>query len=239
MAKRLKREIMSNWYPTNKEELKKAIKSYLICTKKSAVNGLIVPHAGYQYSGEIAGKAYSLLQNKKFKQVIVFGPSHYASFYGIASLEEIKTPLGNINVTPNDLRKLKYEHSIDNQFPFLQYLHLNNILHVVVGDITIDQAKEFAKQFNKKNTLYIFSTDLSHFLSYKECIKRDKETIKTIEYLDFEHFGKVDACGRNALKILFALCKINKWKPKLIEYKNSGDITKDKSQVVGYASFRF
>lgn len=230
---------MNNWYPSNKEELKKTIKSYLLKPTNKKINGLIVPHAGYVYSGKIAGKAYSLIQNNKYKNVIIFGPSHYAGYYGLASLESIKTPLGNIEIENNDLRKLKYEHSIENQIPFLQYLGIKKILPIVVGDITIDQAKTFVKQYNKKDTLYIFSTDLSHFLPYKESMKKDNETIKAIEKLDFDHFGKVDACGRNALKIMFALCKENKWKPKLIEYKNSGDITKDKSQVVGYSSFYF
>lgn len=230
---------MANWYPNDKEELKKSIKSYLSKANKIKVHGLIVPHAGYIYSGKIAGKAYSYLQNKKFKNILVFGPSHYAIFYGIASLEKIKTPLGNLNIPKNDLRKLEYEHSVDNQIPFLQYLHINNVLPVVVGDITHDNSKDIVKQFNKKDTLYIFSTDLSHFLPYKECIKEDKETIKIIENLDMAKYPKINACGKNVLKILFALCKQNKWKPKLIEYKNSGDITKDKSSVVGYASFRF
>ncbi len=163
---------MPNWYPNNKEELKKSIKSYLIKTKDQKINGLIVPHAGYQYSGKIAGKAYSLLQNKKFKQIIVFGPSHYASFYGITTLDELKTPLGEIKLDTNDLRKLKYEHSVDNQIPFLQYLGIKNILPIVVGDITHDNAKNIVKQYNKKDTLFIFSTDLSHFLPLQRLYKK-------------------------------------------------------------------
>ena len=230
---------MSNWYPDNKEELKKVIKSYLTSTQKYTVNGLVVPHAGYIYSGKIAGKAYSFLQNKKFKHAIVFGPSHYTGFYGTCTLESIKTPFGDVKIPKTDLRKLKYEHSIDNQIPFLQYLHINNILPIVVGDITHDNAKNIVKQYNKKDTLFIFSTDLSHFLQYNIAKKKDKETIKIIETLDLKKFPNIDACGKNALKILFALCKQNKWQPKLIEYKNSGDITKDKLSVVGYASFRF
>lgn len=230
---------MNNWYPDNKKELLKTIKIYLKKPNNKKIHGLIVPHAGYIYSGNIAGKVYSYLENKKFDNVIIFGPSHYASYYGLASLDELKTPLGKVNIEKNDLRKLKYEHSIENQIPFLQYFGIKKVLPIVVGDITLDQAKDYAKEFNKKNTLYIFSTDLSHFLNYKDALKKDKETIKIIENLNLEKFGKIDACGRNALKILFHICKENKWKPKLIDYKNSGDITKDKKSVVGYASFWF
>lgn len=233
---------MVNWYSDNKEELKKKIKSYLTSTKeieKVKVHGLIVPHAGYIYSGMVAGKAYFYLQNQKYKKIIVFGPSHYTYFYGIRTLKKIKTPLGEVKIPENYLGKLDYEHSVENQIPFLQYLHINNILPIVVGDISYEDAKEIAKEFNKKDTLFIFSTDLSHFLPYNECVKTDKETIKIIESLNMQKFEKIDACGKNGLKILFALCKENKWKPKLIEYKNSGDITRDKSSVVGYASFWF
>ena len=76
-------------------------------------------------------------------------------------------------------------------------------------------------------------------MPYELAIKKDKQTIKIIEKLDFKNSEKIDACGKNPLLILMHLCKIKKYKPKLIEYKNSGDITKDKKSVVGYASFYF
>ena len=208
---------------------------------KGKVHGLIVPHAGYAYSGKIAGGAYELLKGMQIDRAIVLGPSHYAAFSGLASLEEIKTPLGEMKIIPNDYKKVKYEHSIDNQIPFLQKLKVKEILPLVVGYISNEEAQSIAEQLVKENkdALFVFSSDLSHFFIYDEAVKLDNETIKLIEKLDLKNASKMDACGQFPLLIMMHLCKLKKYKPKLIEYKNSGDITGDKSSVVGYASFAF
>ena len=204
------------------------------------MNGLVVPHAGYAYSGKVAGQAYSLLKNQKINKIIIFGPSHYEHFKGIASLENIETPLGKVNISKNFFQKLKYEHSVMNQIPFLQKLfHHAEVLPIVVGEITEKESKQIAEQFSKENALFVFSTDLSHFLSYDNATKKDKKTIEIIEKLNLKRLKEIDACGIFPLMILMNLCRIKNWKPELIEYKNSGDITGDKSSVVGYASLKF
>jgi hypothetical protein len=109
----------------------------------------------------------------------------------------------------------------------------------MIGKITSEQAEEIAKKLAKIKALYVFSTDLSHFMSYGEAIATDKKTIQIIENLDLENFKYIDACGYFPLLVMAHLCKIKKTKPKLVEYKNSGDITGDKSTVVGYSSFWF
>lgn len=239
---------MPDWFPSQKQELGRMLDSFLSSTpkaktnmKEESIHGLIVPHAGYSYSGKIAGKAFSLLKNKSknIKKAVIFGPSHYKSFRGIASLEKIQTPLGEIKITNNNLPKLPHEHSVENQIPFLQKLNIKEVLPIVVGQISWKESEEIAKQFLKEDAVFIFSTDLSHFLKYNEAIKKDQTTIDIITNLKESEFQNIDACGFYPLLILFQMCKIKSWKPKLIEYKNSGDITGDKTSVVGYAGFYF
>jgi AmmeMemoRadiSam system protein B len=237
---------MSDWFPSQKQELVRMLDSFLSDTSKVKKNiknirGLIVPHAGYAYSGEVAGKAFSLLKNnsKTIKKAIIFGPSHYKSFRGIATLENIQTPLGEISIINNNLSKLPHEHSVENQIPFLQKLNVKEILPIVVGQISLEESKEIAKQFLKEDAIFIFSTDLSHFLEYNEAIKKDFATINIITNLKESELKGVDVCGFYPLLILLQMCKIKSWKPELIEYKNSGDITGEKDSVVGYASFYF
>ena len=109
----------------------------------------------------------------------------------------------------------------------------------MIGQIDLNGAREIAEKIKDFKGVFIVSSDLSHFLSYEKAVKKDKETIKILEDLDFSKLEKMDACGQFPLMVLMELCKIKKWRPKLIEYKNSGDITGERESVVGYASIRF
>jgi len=236
---------MGTWYPEHKQELDSILTKYLKSKKKikKKINGLIVPHAGYEYSGEVAGKAFSLLGNKKIKKAIIIGPSHYVYLNDAITTNEQKwhTPLGEIKIFNKDFihADINQEHSIKNQLPFLQKLGFNEIMPLMVGEISLEKAEEIAKKISKIPAIYIFSTDLSHFFSYDEAVKKDKNTINIIENIDFNKIKEIDACGIYPLLILFCLCKIKKTKPHLIIYKNSGDIIGDKDAVVGYSSFYF
>ncbi len=233
---------MKEWFPSQKEELEKLLDKFL--SKESIVsvkeiNGLIVPHAGYSYSGEIAGKAFSLLKNQNIKKAIIFGPSHYQTFNGISVLEKFETPLGKVNIPKNSFNKITHEHSIENQIPFLQKLGVQEILPIAVGQINMKIAEELARQFLAEDAIFIFSTDLSHSLEYSEAIKKDRKTINTIVNLKEYELPNIDACGLYPLLILFKMCQLKGWRPQLIEYKNSGDVTGDTVFVVGYAGFVF
>lgn len=233
---------MKEWFPSEKDKLNDVLEEFLSKDselKIKDIHGLIVPHAGYSYSGGIAGKAFALLKNKKINKAIIFGPSHYQTFKGISVLSKFETPLGKVNIPKNSFNKIPHEHSIENQIPFLQKLKVNEILPVAVGHITIEEAEKLAKEFLEEDAIFIFSTDLSHALEYNEALKKDKLTINTILSLNEYNLPNIDACGLYPLLILFKMCEIKGWKPKLIEYKNSGDITGDTVFVVGYASFVF
>ncbi|MGV8152441.1 MAG: AmmeMemoRadiSam system protein B [Candidatus Nanoarchaeia archaeon] len=233
------------WYPDNKEELEEFIdKAFKQKTKiKNTIHGLIVPHAGYEYSGLIAGKAFALLKNKKIKKAIVLGPSHYVYLNEAATTleKEWHTPMGPIKIFNNGFTHadINTEHSIKNQVPFLQKLGIQEIMPLMIGQITDKEAASIAKKIAKIKAIYVFSTDLSHFLEYNKAKEKDKKSLELIQKLDFTNINNIDACGIYPLLVFKNLCKIKKYKPHLIEYKNSGDITKDKDSVVGYASFWF
>lgn len=237
------------WYPENKQELERVLSQYLkqeikLKEKPKTITGLIVPHAGYEFSGAIAGKAFSLFQDQKRNKAVIIGPSHYTYLTGTVTSDkqEWQTPLGKIKLFNTDFPKtnIDQEHSITNQIPFLQKINPDiQILPLMMGQITNEQAKQIAEKISKINALYIFSTDLSHFLPYDQALKKDRQTIQAITSLNSKKLTENSACGIFPLLILIELCKIKNLKPHLIEYKNSGDVIGDKSGVVGYSSFWF
>ncbi len=234
------------WYPHEKERLEKELDRFLsekTDKKLDKINGLIVPHAGYEFSGKVAGKAFSLIKDKKINRAVILGPSHYIPLSGVLTLnkEQWETSLGDVKTFDIDFKKAKIEqeHSIDNQVPFLQRMGIREIMPLMVGEITNEQAIAIAEKLSKIPALYVFSTDLSHFLPYEQAVKKDKETIRLIESLDLQNFHKIDACGFYPLLIMMHLCRLKGLKPQLVDYKNSGDITGEKDSVVGYASFYF
>ena len=238
---------MIGWYPKEKEVLDKLLEEYLkpaanskkIQKSKQEAHGIVVPHAGYEYSGAIAGKAYALLENSEFKRAVVLGPSHYQGFYGVRAFSKADTPMGSLEIIKNNFENLDYEHSVSNQLPFLKKLGFKEVLPLIIGDLNDQDAENLAGDISKLDAAFIFSTDLSHFLKYEDASKIDKKTINILKNLDLEKWHNLDACGKFPLRVMMHLCKLQGWKPKLLEYKNSGDITGDKNRVVGYASLVF
>lgn len=234
------------WYPTNEKELEIMLDKYLEGKPKyKKVNGLIVPHAGYLYSGEIAGMAYKELKKSKKKKAIILAPSHYQHLEGgmLPEFDFYNTPIGRISVfKEGDFERgdLSKEHSITNQIPFLIKLGFESVMPLMIGIVDFNKAEEIAEILAKIDAVYIVTTDLSHFLKYDIAEKTDKNSIDIIKKLDLYKFNEIDACGFYPLLVLFYLCKKKKMKPKLIHYDHSGNVTKDKAHgVVGYASFYF
>ena len=239
------------FYPASKEELESMLNKFL----KNVTNvdlekepkALIVPHAGYIYSAQVATYSYALLKKFKKQKIILLGPSHTFYFNDIvADVNDYwETPLGKIKVTKNDFPKLEEahinEHCLEVQIPFLQKtLGSFEILPLVTGEIDPDPKKISEKIINllDNNTILIISSDLSHYQPYDMAVEIDKNTIQTIQNLDYDKMEKQgDACGKIPIMILISIAKKLNWKCKLLSYKNSGDVTHDKSQVVGYASF--
>lgn len=229
------------------ESFQKKIKNI----KAGDIHGLIVPHAGYTYSGRTAAYAYSLLKKIEPKKILLLGPNHTipVSSISFADYEAWETPLGKINaVAENHIFSpfISYEnnthlkeHCLEVQLPFLQLICRDfQIAPAVVGELTESEIKSFAKLLKERFNDYfiIISTDLSHYLSQNNAEKEDKKTISSITNLNPLN---LNACGRFPLAVAIELCRLNSWQPELLHYSTSAEASGDASRVVGYASLFF
>lgn len=218
---------------------------------------LIVPHAGYIYSGPVAATAYAQLRlvREIVKRVVLLGPSHrvYLNGLALAGAEAFATPLGNIPIDQKAVAELKkmpqvkelpaaheLEHSLEVQLPFLQHVFQEfSLVPLVVGNTTpAEVAEVLEKLWGGEETLILISSDLSHFHAYKTACDIDHATAQSI--LDFkESITPEEACGCMPINGLLHLAKKLGLQPRLLDLRNSGDTAGDKHRVVGYGSFGF
>ena len=248
--------VAGTWYPGEKEELSNLVTNYLSKANYIEVNGeikaLIVPHAGYIYSGQIA--AFGFKQLKKYKTVIVLGISHHYPLEkaSILNVDYYKTPLGNIKISDKAKKLLKEdiittvpkahakEHSIEIELPFLQkVLGDFELIPVLVGDTDLDKLAEILIENIDDETLMVASSDLSHYHSYDEAVSLDNQCINAISKMDINKTAECEACGLKPILTLMKIAEKLGWKNIPIIYANSGDVTGDKTRVVGYASILF
>lgn len=249
------------FYPADEQSLKDDIHHYLKHAKaEQAINpkALVVPHAGYIYSGPIAASAYNQIIpfKDKINRIVLLGPSHRVAFSGLAVPESdtFKTPMGNIPVDQEGIQQLAglpqviasdqahlEEHSLEVQLPFLQdILGEFSLIPVVVGDAErFEVAEVINRLWGDEHTLIVISSDLSHYHSYNEAKQLDRATSDAIENLKPDLIGFEDACGRNGLKGMMTVAQEKGLKAKLLDLRNSGDTAGDKSRVVGYGAYAF
>mgnify|MGYP000143707829 CR=1 FL=1 len=258
--------VAGSFYPDSKQQLSAEVEDYLAQTPFSTdvPKVLIVPHAGFYYSGRVAGQGYCYLKNiaKSINRVILLGPSHKVALHGCAvpSYDKFSTPLGSIiidkeacqDLTTKNLAQFndlshQWEHSLEVQLPFLQKcLNEFTLIPIVVGNCQPSKVKQLLNallnkdnQENEKNnssTLIVVSTDLSHYHQYDSARVIDNNTIADILALQ-TNISPEHACGCHALNGLLSLAAEKSWQARLISKTNSGDVSGDKSRVVGYASF--
>jgi AmmeMemoRadiSam system protein B/AmmeMemoRadiSam system protein A len=256
-----------SFYPETQAELTALIKHlisgvkqpHIIPPPNTSLKALIMPHAGYMYSGVTAAHISLVLKENQFKRVIVMAPDHRVGFTGgaISDVAAYETPLGRIPLN-QDAAMLRgnnhlfqaipasdrLEHSVEVVLPFLQYFLKNFELIPIVlsqGSDLADRVTVALDPLMDQNTLLVVSSDLSHYLSYPEAVARDRETIKMI--LDL-NAGKLRtrenaACGRIPILVVIKLARRHRWQPMLLHYSNSGDTSGDRSRVVGYATIAF
>ncbi|MDR3410389.1 MAG: AmmeMemoRadiSam system protein B [Formivibrio sp.] len=222
-----------------------------------APKALIVPHAGYSYSGPVAAAAYHALYPwaDRIRRVVLLGPSHRIAVNGLVlpDVEAFETPLG---IVPLDLEfcarlaRLPQvhtlaachasEHSLEVQLPFLQsVLHDFKLVPLIVGLASAqDVADVLEFSWGGPETLIVVSSDLSHYLSYDQALARDTDTLQRIVSTN-NHIGDQDACGCTPIRGLLLLAHELGLKGELLDYRNSGDTTGDKTRVVGYGAVTF
>ncbi len=251
--------VAGQFYSADPQQLLNDILQYLLpCQSHLDITpkALIVPHAGYIYSGPVAACAYQLLTAfaTRIKQVVLLGPSHRLALNGVATIDAdfYETPLGKIKINHTFCKKAeqlsfvhknnsahKDEHSLEVQLPFLQTLLDNfELTPLVVGDSNRhDIASLLNLFFGADDTLIVISTDLSHFHDYASAIHKDQLTSAAIEALQPEKISYDDACGRNPLNGFLTLAKQKNVTVKKLDLKNSGDTGGDKKRVVGYGAY--
>ncbi len=228
--------------------------------------GLISPHAGLRYSGPIAAAGYRLLEKSRFDTAVLVGPSHYEHFTGasVFSRGRFETPLGCIGVDEglataiedraSEIRFIveahDREHCLEMQVPFLQVLNSGiSIVPIVIGDQRRENVESIAQAIaggvseTSKRVLLVASSDLSHYKSAELAARMDGKVSRFVE--DFDDRGLMDlleddhehACGGGPVVAVMMAAKIlGATKARLMRYGDSGDVTGDKLQVVGYLS---
>jgi AmmeMemoRadiSam system protein B len=256
--------VNGQFYPNNKDELKKYINHFNNVLEQNKIKiddslnarAVIVPHAGYIYSGFTANIAYRYIP-KNIKNIIVIGPSHKFRFDGasIAMYDKYPTPFGNLDINKDLTKKLlsKYnfltfddkvhkEHSTETQFPFIKYYKSDaNVIEIIYGNIDFNNlSKTIIELLEDKNNFIVISTDLSHFYNLDEAKKKDNICLNAIEHNDMVklEFG-CEACGKTGIKAMLKTTKILNFNSKILDYRTSANTSNDQNSVVGYASVIF
>lgn len=233
-------------------------------TLPGKIIALIAPHAGYMYSGQVAAYGYKLIEGKSFDAVVVIAPSHRAAFHGASVYPKgaYQIPLGLIPVDNELTQQLMkqddlishvwqahtQEHSLEVQLPFLKSLLGDfRLVPIVMGSYDFATCESISESIYKvikdKNVLIVASSDLSHFHPYNTAVKLDKIVIDHVKNFDAKGLfqdtssGRCEACGAGPMITTMLLAKkLGANRSELLHYANSGDVTGDKSGVVGYMS---
>jgi len=246
------------FYPGQPGELTAQVDSLLssaLPVSTTCPKVLIVPHAGYIYSGQVAASAYGLLDNYRglIERVVLLGPSHQVPLHGMAvpGSRSFETPLGLIPIDEEGVKRVselknvvlrddahRQEHSLEVQLPFLQRsLDGFTLLPVVVGLCDPgDVAALIESEWGDEKTLLVISTDLSHYLPYGSAQTQDQSTAETILSMRADLRGD-QACGCHPLNGMLLAANRRGMKIDALDLRNSGDTAGSRDRVVGYGAF--
>jgi MEMO1 family protein len=249
--------VAGTFYPGQAVPLRKDIERYLSGSAATILNPqlIISPHAGYVFSGPVAGMAYSTI-SKDIKRVILIGPSHYQYFEGITltSAAYYQTPLGRVEVDSNFVNKLRKnpivvtaleaegpEHCIEVQIPFLQ-VQLDSflIVPILTGKTDPEKVAQLLLPLIDDKTLVVASSDLSHYHTQSEARSIDDKSIEAI--LAGRTDGTIDGCGQIPISVVMSLAKKLNLSPVKLDARTSFETAPEygsPSKVVGYASIAY
>lgn len=265
--------IAGSWYSGQPAELRAQIDLFLDRVPPERIPGevigLIAPHAGYAYSGQVAAYAYQLIRGRSYDAVIVMGPSHRVSFRGVSVFDRggYETPLGIVPVhaeladgiaaqssvvsaLPNAHRQ-EY-NAIEIQLPFLQrVLGRFHLVPLIMADQDAHTCEQLANAIvhavGRRKVLLVASSDLSHDYPYDQAVRMDGMALRHMEKMDAPGLlrelanGTTEACGGGpSAVVITAAKKLGADRAKVLKYANSGDVVGDRrSRIVGYASVAF
>lgn len=261
-----KAAVAGSFYPNNCRKLKAYFSKFNAAFDKIAVKkeilsivprAIIVPHAGYIYSGFTANFAYRFLKNSNPKRIIVIGPSHHHYFKGISAgyFEHYETPCGNIEIDTPYLFALakkfnigfepkahQKEHSTEVQMPFIkEYFPKAKVIELIYSDTSVSTLSHIitALLHNPENAVVI-SSDLSHFYPLHKAEVLDRHCLKAVATLDVSELKKgCEACGITGIEAMITAARKLDLSSKLLDYRTSAYVSKDTHSVVGYLSALF
>lgn len=254
--------VAGSFYPADAEALAALVDEQLAAVQHPTPSaeppaGVIVPHAGYVYSGPVAASAYALLRGRRraINRVVIAGPSHRVPLRGMAvpRVSTFLTPLGPVPVDEHlraiarehpevrvDDRPHAAEHSLEVQLPFLQMVlgpEGWSALPLVVGHAEPRVIADVLDVLWDRDTLLVLSTDLSHYEPYERAQVHDARTAAAVVRKDLDVIGPYDACGAYPLTGLLELAGRRGLDVTLLDLRNSGDTAGPRDRVVGYGAF--
>jgi hypothetical protein len=249
------------FYPGNPGALRQAIEKYMeqaTPPELGEVCAVIVPHAGYVYSGPTAGFAYELLsrQDSPPTRVFLMGPAHRFPFSGVAlgDYTAFRTPLGEVPVDLDFIHTLTQnaavfsstpqahtgEHCIEVQLPFLQMVYDGfSIVPMLFGAVDPLRVADLLSPHLTSDDLIVVSSDLSHFHDYETASHLDRAFVEAVLRENKSKAAQGEACGRAPTLSLMQIADEKGWEPHLLDYRNSGDTAGNKREVVGYAALAY
>lgn len=242
--------VAGTFYPAERQELFDMIDEFYAKTENSSgyySRAIIVPHAGYIFSGGLAVNGYRYL-NPESETVFVFAPSHYVRLFGCVSCDydEFETPIGNCAVNKDYAKEFEInnfafekEHSIEVQLPLIKYFFKDaKIVPVLYGCTDYKVITEILEKYrDSKNISFVISTDLSHFYPERDCNKIDRYSAELIESGNIKNFEAEQACGAVGVCGLVNFANNNRFSLIRVGLTNSAAKTGDSSRVVGYGSW--
>ncbi|MGD2075219.1 MAG: AmmeMemoRadiSam system protein B [Gammaproteobacteria bacterium] len=250
------------FYPDDPMLLEQQVDSLLAAKAAPAGPGpkaLIVPHAGYVYSGPVAASAYLRLApvREQIERVVLLGPAHRVPFTGLAatSADYFATPLGLVRIDHAAMQPVlalpqvrvldqahQEEHSLEVQLPFLQRALRKDfgLIPLVVGDAEPDEVAEVIERlWDGPETLVLISSDLSHYHDYATARRLDTATSQAIEQLEPQAIGYHQACGRTPVNGLLLAARGHRLRASTLDLRSSGDTAGGRDRVVGYGAYAF
>lgn len=252
--------VAGKFYPASASDLREAVTGFLDAVPAQPVTpkAVIVPHAGYIYSGPIAATAYAQIKKLRgvVSRVILLGPAHYLPVTGLAasSAEAFSTPLGEVPVDVETVKRLLQlpqvsvvdaahapEHCLEVQLPFLQeVLGDFSLVPLLVGMTTTGETAEVIDAvWDDVENLIVISSDLSHHQDYETATRVDAATSRAIADLDPKNIGADQACGHCAIDGLLSVARQRGAQARVLDVRNSGDTAGPRDQVVGYGAYTF
>lgn len=253
--------VAGTFYPGSANALRRIVTALLAAVpavRAPSPKALVVPHAGYVYSGPIAASAYARLRpvRELVRRVVLLGPAHRVPVSGLATSgsDTFDTPLGSVPLDRDVIERLERlpqvrrndrahapEHSLEVQLPFLQIvLERFSLVPLVVGEASDRDVEEVLRlAWGGPETLVVVSSDLSHYLEYESARRTDGETARAILALAADRIGDDRACGRVPVRGLLARAAHQNLHAEQLDLRSSGDTAGSKDEVVGYGAFAF